>query len=118
MPSAASFDTVKQIFDKIFSAWEIVLPTEGLNEQRRGSIVKNGWTINYQYGSTEGVEYLEYFASHRMTNDSLNRIYADGREELLGYCQVFYTADNEQAERDYFEHNRQFYEEVKRKGLW
>lgn len=118
MPTAASLETVKQIFDKQYAFWEITLPNESLNERRRGSIIKNGWTINYQYGTAQGTDYLEYFASHRMTNDTLNRIYADGNEELLGYCQVFYEADDERAERDYFEHNRKFYEEVKHTGLW
>jgi hypothetical protein len=79
--------------------------------------VKNGWTINYQYGESEGTPYLECFASHRMTNDTLNRIYPDGREELVGYCQEFYLADSEQAEREYYQQNRQFYEDVRSKGL-
>jgi hypothetical protein len=52
-----------------------------------------------------------------MTNDTLNRIYADGRQELVGYCQEFFLANDEQAERAYYEHNRRFYEEVKRRGL-
>lgn len=118
MSTATSLRTIKQIFDNYYLTWDIVLPAENLSERRRGSIVKNGWTINYLYGVAEGIEYLEYFASHRMTNDTLNRIYADGREELIGYCQEFYVAGNEQAKQEYLQHNHEFYEEVKRKGLW
>jgi hypothetical protein len=117
MSKSAPSGSIKRIFDRRFAAWDIVLPAESLTELRRGSIVRNGWTINYQYGNSEGICYLEYFASHRMTNDTLNRIYADGREELLGYCQEFYAADNDQAQQEYYQHNRQFYEEVKRRGL-
>jgi len=118
MSNSAPLQTIKRTSDRRYKTWDIVLPAESLTELRGGSIVSNGWTINYQYGSSEGIIYLDYFASHRMTNDTLNRIYADGREELLGYCQEFFEADNEQAEREYSQHNRQFYEEVKRKGLW
>ena len=108
MPTGAFSETVQQIFDQRLAAWEIALPADSRNERRRESTVKNGWTINYQSGAADGIEYREYCASHRMTNDTLNRISADGREELLGSCQVFYQADNPQAERDYFEHNRKF----------
>src|SRR5687767_7276645 len=110
--------TIKQTFDLKYAAWELVLPEASLRDRSAGSINKNGWLIKYQYGSQHGQDYLEYFATHRMTNDTLNRIHADGREEILGYCQEFYEANNKQAEQAYSEHNRKFYEEVKRKGLW
>jgi hypothetical protein len=116
-PLPAPLEAIKRIFDRRFSAWDITLPAEDLAALRRGSIRQNGWAINYQFGQAEGASYLEYFASHRMTNDSLNRIYADGREELVDYCQEFFLADSEQAEQAYYQHNRRFYEEVKRRGF-
>jgi len=113
-----SLKTIKRVFDQKYAAWGITLPIESLKAQSRGSIAHNGWTINYQFGTEQGASYLEYFASHRMTNDTLNRIYADGRAEVLGYCQEFYLAGNPKAEQDYTAHNREFYETVKSKGLW
>ena len=88
MPTGAFSETVQQVFDQRLAAWEIALPADSRNERRRESIVKNGWTINYQSGAAHGIEYREYFASHRMTNDTLNRIYADGRENcsVLARC--------------------------------
>lgn len=117
MARIGSLDKIKNIFDAQFSAWKIVLPATSLTRLLRGSIVKNGWTINFQYGRVDGVEYLEYFASHRMTNDTLHRIYADGREEQLGHAQEFYPVGDEKAEQAYYEHNRKFYALVKNKGL-
>lgn len=108
---------IKRAFDEAFGRWGIVLPEDDLQGRRQGSIAKGGWSINYRFGAEGGVEYLEYFAAHRMTNDTLNRIYEDGRQEVVGYCQVFYLADDPRAERDYTEHNRRFYEEVKSRGL-
>jgi len=52
-----------------------------------------------------------------MTNDTLTRIYEDGTTEVVGYCQVFYQADDLQAEKEYLEHNRNFYNRVDELGL-
>jgi hypothetical protein len=110
-------EAIKQRFDETFARWGVVLPEDDVRRRARGSIAAGGWTINYRFGVEGGVEYVEYFASHRMTNDTLNRIYEDGRGEVLGYCQEFFAADDPQAERDYTAHNRKFYEEVKGRGL-
>lgn len=110
-------DAIKQTFDETFARWGIVLPEEDVVRRARGSIGKAGWSINYRFGVEGGVEYVEYFASHRMTNDTLNRIYEDGREEVVGYCQEFFAADDPEAERAYYAHNQRFYEEVKSRGL-
>jgi hypothetical protein len=108
---------IKEIFDERFRSWQITLPLEDLRGRNRGSIHKEGWTIHYLFGSENGREYLEYFASHRMTNDTLNRINEDGATSLTGYCQEFFIAGDPQAEREYTEHNRAFYREVAEKGL-
>ena len=109
---------IKQIFDRRYAYWEIVLPLSDPPEQGRGRLIGRGLSINYQFGVGEdGILFLEYFVGDRMTNDSLNRIYADGREELIDENQVGYLADDEAAREAYFRNNREFYEEVKRRGL-
>jgi hypothetical protein len=110
-------ELIKERFDEKFLNWQIELPLEELQQRKKGSIHKAGWTINYRFGQENGKEYLEYFASHRMTNDTLNRIYQDGTEILVGYCQEFYLAGDQKAEQEYTEHNRKFYREVEEKGL-
>lgn len=70
-------------FREAFSYWRIELPREAVENRRRGKIVEAGWTIWYLFGSDEDGEYLDYYSSHRMTNDSHVRIYADGRVEGL-----------------------------------
>lgn len=117
MSGSPALSRIKGTFDTCFATWEIVLPAEDLAEMRPGSIASRGWTINDQFGIAEGIPYLEYFASHRMTNDTLNRIYADGRQELVGYCQEFFAVDDPQAEAAYHQHNRHFYQDVARRGL-
>lgn len=110
-------DKIKQGFDREFESWNITLPAEDLIARRKGSINQAGWSINYRFGSADGMEYIEYFATHRMTNDTLNRIYENGNREVVGYCQVFYAANDPEAERDYYAHNQRFYAEVKSRGL-
>ena len=108
---------IKEIFNQRFQRWDIHLPEEDLHQRRKGQIQAQGWTINYCFDSENGREYLEYFASHRMTNDTLNRIYEDVTTELVGYCQEFYLADDSRAEEAYLEHNRNFYRMVREAGL-
>jgi hypothetical protein len=117
----ATFDparlaAIRRSFDDQFARWSIVLPERlSLNEVR--TLAGQGWTITYRLGLEQGQLYLDYFASHRMTNDTLSRIAEDGSHELLGYCQEFYLADNPEAEQAYYAHNRAFYDDVKRRGL-
>lgn len=74
---------IESRFNAAFAHWKIRLPPEDLAARRRGKINEAGWAIWYLFGSDERGEYLDYYAAHRMTNDSHIRIYADGREESL-----------------------------------
>jgi len=114
---ATNMQDVKSVFNERFHKWGIHLPEEDLHQRKRGRIQKNGWSINYHFISSGGKEFIEYFSSHRMTNDTLTRIYEDGTTEVVGCCQVFYQADDPQAEKEYLEHNRNFYNRVDELGL-
>lgn len=70
-------------FAKAFAHWGLVLPPEHVAERKRGKLVEAGWTIWYLFGRNDGGEYLDYYASHRMTDDTHERIYADGSTESL-----------------------------------
>jgi len=69
MLTITSLEKIKLTFDKKIATSGLILPAEHLREHPRGSIKGNGWRINYHYSTEEGEDYLEYFASHRMTND-------------------------------------------------
>jgi hypothetical protein len=109
---------LKELFDYQYKNWDISLPERDVQQRKKGSILKNGWMIKYRFGWDKGIEYLEYFVSHRMTNDTLYRIYEDGDNELVGCARDFYLADDEKDKRAFIEHNRQFYDEVKQRGLF
>jgi len=110
-------DKIKAAFDQRFQPWQITLPEDDLHHRRKGKIHIQGWTITYRFGNEDGKDFLEYFASHRMTNDTLNRIYEDGTTELVDACQEFYIVNDPKAKVEYHENNRRFYKRVQDAGL-
>lgn len=104
-------------FAKYFSHWHIVLPAQDVENRAAGVIRQAGWTIRYHFGSQDEREYVEFFASHRMTNDRLERIYEDGTSETLGVSQEFYSPEDPDGETNLIVHNRDFYNRVKDLGL-
>ena len=87
-----------------------------------GRIVERGWTIWYVWGSDEGGDYLDYYASHRMTNDRHVRLHADGRRESLETVQDSYVlpkdpAKAEQASEEFRARNRSVRRMLDEKGF-
>ena len=74
---------IESTFAKSFAHWDITLPEEDIKDKRNGHIQSEGWLIQYCFGKDENGEYLDYYATHKMTDDSHIRIYADGTQETL-----------------------------------
>ena len=85
-------------FNFSFSPWGIELPLDDIADRRRGKIMKGGWAIWYLFGSDEKGEYLDYYASHRMTDDDHVRIYADGKAKTLPTLCRFRMISNDPEE--------------------
>ena len=114
---AAVPPAIRDAFAGKFATWpELRLPpTAPIGEPRE--LRGGGWWVSYRVDLEAEQPALTYFAHHRMTDDELCRIDAQGRSETLGAAQLFYLADEPDAKDDYFEHNRRFYEQVDRLGL-
>jgi hypothetical protein len=114
---------IADIFAKSFAHWEIILPEDDIRTRHSGYIQYAGWLIQYCFGIDEtGVEYLDYYAAHRMTDDSHRRIYGDGREESLpSLSSMFLVSDDpvkaKRLKGEYEEHNRKVVELLKEKGF-
>ncbi len=110
-------------FAKHFAHWEIVLPEENIKNRRGGYIQHGGWLIQYCFGKDENdMEYLDYYAAHRMTDDSHIRIYDDGKKESLPSLTSMYLVSDDpvkakQLKDKYEEHNRQVVELLNEKGF-
>ena len=71
------------LFNQGFERWGITLPPDAEQRCSRGTIVSQGWTIKYCFGEDQDGKYLDYYAAHRMTNDTHTRIRANGDAESL-----------------------------------
>jgi hypothetical protein len=110
------------MFAKRFAHWGITLPAENLRLRSAGHIEKGGWLIQFCFGHDEKGDYLDYYASHRMTDDDHVRLYADGTKiELaaLGGLQLTSTdpVEAKRLEEEFFETNRKITEELVAKGF-
>ena len=76
-------EMIADTFAKRFSYWKIRIPEDKLENRYGGYIQEGGWLIQYCFGRDDRGEYLDYYAAHRMTDDSHVRIYEDGTEEAL-----------------------------------
>ncbi len=114
--------TVEERFGRTFAHWGIALPPEDVRESRRGKIVGGGWAIWYLCGEDDRGGYLEYYASHRMTDDRHVRLREHGPAEQLPTIQTF-RIDSKDPEEDarleaeYLEHNRRVGRMLKEKGF-
>ena len=98
---------MKKRFNDVFSPWDIRLPEKDVTNRRRGKISEAGWVIWYLFGSDERGEYLDYYASHRMTSDRHIRIYTTGERESLPSIQTMRLASQDpeedaRSESEYF----------------
>lgn len=113
---------ITDTFAKHFAHWNITLPEEDLKNRSSGHIQQAGWLIQYCFGKDENCEYLDYYAAHRMTDDSHVRIYDDGREESLPALSgwLLHSDDPAEAKRleeKHDERNRKVVEAMVEKGF-
>lgn len=109
----------KEIFDRYFSRWQITLFPETLECREKGTIVKSGWRISFIFGIEDNIEYLEYYAIHRMTNDRHIKIYETGEIEILETLNppLEYNPPANEKERKHNELNKKIEVELRKKGL-
>lgn len=70
------------VFAETFARWGIEIEPDALR-RGRGQVNESGGNISFVTGSENGQDYLEYYATHRMTDDRHVRIWASGKTEVL-----------------------------------
>jgi hypothetical protein len=115
---------IEKVFNDTFQAWNIILPPEALETRQRGRLSASGWTIQYLFGQDEAGHYLDYYATHRMTNDRHVRIYENGQVVTLEAPLEFMvfpagSSAEEQARirEEYIAENRRIYAALAAKGF-
>ena len=113
---------IKNQFNTSFKHWNILLPPDDIAQRKRGKIVKGGWAIWYLFGADENGEYLDYYASHRMTDDRHVRIYSNGKTENLPVIESMRLAsmdpeEDARLEAEFFTENQRIAEMLEAKGF-
>lgn len=113
---------IEELFNNRFNHWNITLPEGNIIERHSGYIQEAGWLIQYCFGKDEVGEYLDYYAAHRMTNDSHIRIYSDGRKKKLPALNSMRLVskdpiEDKRLEEEYNEHNRKVVKILTNKGF-
>ena len=115
-------ELIAKTFAKRFSHWKIRIPEDKLENRRSGYIQEGGWLIQYCFGKDENGEYMDYYAVHRMADDSHVRIYEDGRKESLPALSSIYLLSDDPVEAkrlkdEYEEHNQEVVKMLNQKGF-
>ena len=107
----AEHPSIEARFADYFANWNISLPEGAVDSQKPGVLREAGWTIRFIFGTDARGPYLEFYATHRMTNDRRLRLYASGQSQGLDAIQDLYRwkpevpGDQERAKKRYREHN-------------
>jgi uncharacterized protein Smg (DUF494 family) len=112
---------IKKYFDEYFSQWEIELPSKTFNRRLNGYIrdgFGSGWLIQYCFGMEDGLEYMDFYAYHRMTNDRHIRIYENGEtKDLPAYWSGYFCDRDGSGKRAYEEHSAEVTKSLIDKGF-
>jgi hypothetical protein len=110
-----SASAISEKFADYFRNWDIRLPLGAEPASSRGEIHKAGWLIRYRFDFEGGEKFLEFYATHRMTNDRRLRIYESGRTESKETIHGFMVTGREEQ---YRAHNRRVAQELRELGLY
>ncbi|MGH2817693.1 MAG: hypothetical protein ACRDJS_04445 [Actinomycetota bacterium] len=106
---------ISEKFAEYFRNWDIRLPLGAEDARSRGEIHKAGWFIRYRFDFEGGEKFLEFYATHRMTNYRRLRIYDSGRTESKDAIHSFMVAGREE---EYRAHNHRVAQELRQLGLY
>ena len=100
MADPITLQAIATAFARSFAHWQLTLPERNLDLREPGTIHDRGWLIQYRFGRDADGEYLDYYAAHRMTNDSHVRLHADGRRTRLEAYADCFVVDPDPARAD------------------
>ncbi len=114
--------TIESAFNDSFAHWQIRLPAAAIADRQRGRIQQAGWLIWYMFATDERGEYLDYYASHRLSDDLHVRLRADGRQEDLPAFQRRFVISRKrreaaQQEAEFYANNQLVAELLAAKGF-
>ncbi len=116
---------IAEAFNAYFGDFGIAVTPEDVVVGSHRRLGERGWRITYRVDPDDtGLPSLEFYATHRMTNDRHVRIRADGHVEHLEAIDESYAYDakvpgsEEGARTRYLEHNRAVQGRLRERGLY
>jgi len=115
-------DQIGRLFAERFAPWDITIPAENFQSRASGHLCSGGWLIQFCFGKDDKGDYLDYYASNRMTGDSHVRIHADGTKvNLVALRYISVTspdpAEAKRAKAQFDEGNCRIADELVAKGF-
>jgi len=126
-PSPAQKDhrRIAEVFNDYFDAFAIRIAVEDVVVGTRRTLRQDGWAITYRVDEdAHGRPTLEFYATHRMTNDRHVVISADGQLDHQDSIREMLVFDpkvpgSQEAAADEFEtHNRAVEQRLRDRGLY
>jgi hypothetical protein len=118
-------ELIVEAFNGYFATFDIGIEAGDVTIGARREIRGRGWLIRYRVDADDaGAPSLEFYATHRMTDDTHVRIWADGHTEALEAIREAYVFDakvpgsKEAAEEEYLRANRRIADHLKGIGLY
>ncbi len=122
---ATAEELIADRFNAYFAHFDIRIGPDEVVVGARREIRQRGWRILLKIVPDDsGLPSLEFYATHRMTNDRHVRIWADGHEQHLDAIEELYAYDpkvpgaQETAHEAYLKHNRRVAEQLRASGLY
>jgi hypothetical protein len=123
---AAPEERIADAFNRYFANFNIRVEAGEVRVGGRRKIRARGWHITFRVVPDDaGSPSLEFYATHRMTNDRHVRIWADGYlehldaiHELVGYDHPKVPGSEEAAKEEYIRHNQMVAEQLRAAGLY
>jgi hypothetical protein len=118
-------ERIAEAFNGNFANFDIRIGAGDVVVGNRREIRERGWWIAFRVLPDDaGLPSLEFYATHRMTNDRHSRIWADGYLEELDAIREFYGYDakvpgsEDAAKKEYLTHNQMVAEQLRAAGLY
>ena len=116
---------IVEAFNAYFGRFGIRIEPEDVIVGSRRTIGKDGWAITYRIdGDAAGIACLEFYATHRMTNDRHVAISADGQLEHRDSIREMLIFDpktpgsQEAAAEEFHTHNQAIAKQLQDRGLY
>jgi hypothetical protein len=109
---------IAEAFNDYFGRFEIRITPEDVGVGMRRTIRQDGWAITYRVDPDySGLPTLEFYATHRMTNDRHVVIAADGSIDHLDAIKEYLIISGPESVAEFHAHNDNIEQRLQSRGL-